>query len=110
MDPCFWHDPENQEAAFEARRLGGLNRKKESTLRVVYDVERLETVEEIGRIIEVATLGLLAHENSISRNRALSRRPPWPRSCWKWAEIVRELNEIRNILEPRLIEDRWWVN
>jgi hypothetical protein len=36
---CFWHDPEHQRDAAEARRLGGLRRKREGTLQGAYDLE-----------------------------------------------------------------------
>ena len=31
---CFWHDPEHQDDAAEARRLGGLRRRRESAVGV----------------------------------------------------------------------------
>jgi hypothetical protein len=40
---CFFHDPETQEAAAEARRLGGLRRRKESTIVGTYEVGELIT-------------------------------------------------------------------
>src|SRR2546427_10346945 len=70
-DYCFFHSPAHAAEAAEARRLGGVNRRREVTLKEVYAVDRLETIEQIQRLIEVATIGLLAAENSISRNRAL---------------------------------------
>ena len=42
----FWHDPENAEAATEARRLGGVRRRRESVLRGTYEVESLGSVPE----------------------------------------------------------------
>src|SRR3954463_14881453 len=68
---CFFHSPVHAAEAAEARRLGGLNRRREVTLKEVYSIDRLETIEQIQRLIDVATIGLLAAENSISRNRAL---------------------------------------
>ena len=37
---CFSHDPERAEEAAEARRLGGLRRRKEGTIAVAYDLPR----------------------------------------------------------------------
>ena len=56
----------------EARRLGGIRRKRESTLSSAYQFESLNSVEGIRRIIEVAVYDSLALENSIARNRALA--------------------------------------
>jgi hypothetical protein len=53
---CFWHDPGNQEQAAEARRLGGLRRRREKTLSGAYDFEGLASVASIRRILEIAGL------------------------------------------------------
>jgi hypothetical protein len=47
---CFSHDPERAEEAAEARRVGGLRRKKEGTIAVAYDLPGLDTVDGIRRV------------------------------------------------------------
>ena len=69
---CLMHSPEHAQEVQEARRLGGLRRKREATLTGAYDFEALDTVAGIRRIIEVAVLDTLGMENSISRNRTLA--------------------------------------
>lgn len=66
---CLMHSPEH---AQEARRLGGLRRKREATLSGAYDFESLSTVDGIRRLLEVTVLDTLGMENSISRNRILA--------------------------------------
>lgn len=68
---CFWHAPGNEEVAAEARRLGGLRRKREKTLAGAFDFEGLGSVEAIRRILEIATIDALGLENSIARARLL---------------------------------------
>jgi len=68
---CFWHAPGNEEEAAEARRLGGLRRRREKTVAGAYDVEGLGSVEAIRRIVEIAVLDTLGLENSIVRARVL---------------------------------------
>src|SRR2546422_11225609 len=68
---CFPHDPERAADAAEARRLGGLRRRKEGTLAVAYDLPSLDTVEGIRRIFEIVRADLLGLDNSIGRARAL---------------------------------------
>jgi hypothetical protein len=68
---CFWHAPETEEAAAEARRLGGLRRRREKTLSGAYDFAGLDSVAAIRRIFEIAVLDALGLENSIARLRAL---------------------------------------
>jgi hypothetical protein len=68
---CLWHSPEREEEAAEARRLGGLRRRREKTLAGAYDLGGLDTVPAIRRIVEIATFDTLGLENSIARARTL---------------------------------------
>jgi hypothetical protein len=66
------HSPDHAQEVQEARRLGGLRRKREVTITGAYDFEGLDTIEGIRRLIEVAVMDTLGMENSISRNRTLA--------------------------------------
>jgi hypothetical protein len=66
------HSPEHAKEAQEARRLGGLRRKREATVCGVYDFEGLNTVAGIRRLVEVAVMDTLGMENSIARSRTLA--------------------------------------
>jgi hypothetical protein len=68
---CLWHHPDYAEEAAEARRQGGLRRRREGTLQGEYEFEGLETVPQIRRVLELAVLETLALDNSIARVRAL---------------------------------------
>jgi hypothetical protein len=68
---CYWHDPSRLEEATDARRLGGLHRRKATSVATVYDFAGLRTVEGAQRLLETAAIENLALENSIGRNRAL---------------------------------------
>jgi len=68
---CFWHSPDHSAEAAEARRLGGLRRRREKTLSGAYDFAGLESIESIRRILEIATLDALGLDNSIARARVL---------------------------------------
>ena len=69
---CLMHSPEHAQEVQEARRLGGLRRKREATVSGAYDFEGLETVAGIRRLVHVAVIDTLGMENSISRNRTLA--------------------------------------
>lgn len=69
---CWVHSPEHVKEVKEARRLGGLRRKREITVAGAYDFEGLETVSGIRRLIEVAVLDTLGMENSLARSRTLA--------------------------------------
>src|SRR5487761_2737141 len=68
---CFFHSPEHAEALKDAQRLGGQRRKREATVAVAFDVEGLESVQELRRLLYVAAFDALSLENSVARNRLL---------------------------------------
>src|SRR5450756_1038811 len=68
---CLMHSPEHKQEVQEARRLGGLRRKREATVSGAYDFESLNTVDGIRRLVEVAVIDTLGMENSIARSRTL---------------------------------------
>ncbi len=69
---CFWHSPDHAEEAAEARRLGGLRRRKERTVTSAYELGGLGTIDEIRRLIEVAVVDTISLENSVARSRTLA--------------------------------------
>ena len=70
---CFWHAPESREAAAEARRLGGLRRRREGTVGGAYALEGFGTGADLQRVLELALADTLELENSIPRTRALAQ-------------------------------------
>src|SRR6266568_1747517 len=64
---CFSHDPERAEEAAEARRIGGLRRKKEGTIAVAYDLPGLDTVVGIRRLLEIVVTDGIGLENGVAR-------------------------------------------
>jgi hypothetical protein len=67
----YWHDPDKADEAAEARRIGGMHRRKAKSVATIYDFSGLRTVESAQRLLETAALETLALENSIARNRTL---------------------------------------
>ena len=71
LSQCFWHAPDKADEAAEARRLGGLRRRKEKTVSAAYDIAGLGSVGDMRRVLEIATIDTLGLENSVARNRVL---------------------------------------
>ena len=101
-DLCFWHDPATQKDAQQARSLGGANRRKEQTLATVYEVEGLETVQQIRRLLELALMGELALENSHNRSRILIAIVNAAAKLLEVGELTSRLEAIEAALGPRL--------
>ena len=70
-DHCWVHDPENAATAAEARRLGGIRRRREATLVGAYDLGTLDTLEAVRRIVEIVLADTLSLDNGVARNRTL---------------------------------------
>jgi hypothetical protein len=68
---CFSHDPERAADAAEARRLGGLRRRKEGTIAVAYDLPGLDSVTGIRRLLDVVVTDGIGLDNGIPRLRVL---------------------------------------
>ena len=68
---CFLHDPNRAEDAAKAQHAGGVRRRREGTLGVVYDLQGLETAAGIRRVLEIALDDALGLEAGIGRSRIL---------------------------------------
>jgi hypothetical protein len=68
---CVFHDPGHAEEVAEARRLGGLRRRKERTVIGAFELEPLDETAGIRRLLEIAGFDALAFESSILRARLL---------------------------------------
>ena len=71
-DFCLMHSPEHAKEVQEARRLGGLRRKREVTIAGAYNLEPLDTIDGIHRLIDLVVLDTVGMENGIARNRLLA--------------------------------------
>jgi hypothetical protein len=70
---CFWHSPKCAKEAAEARRQGGLRRRRETVVSAIYDFVGLRTVEDIQRFLEILAGDTLTQENSARRSHAGAR-------------------------------------
>jgi hypothetical protein len=70
-DYCLMHDPERAEEVAEARKLGGLRKRREAALIGAYDLEGLDSLAVLERVLEIALLDTLSLDNSLNRSRTL---------------------------------------
>jgi hypothetical protein len=100
---CVFHDPSNAEAMQEARRLGGMRRKREATVAVAYDFEGLESISQIRRLVEVAANDTLGQENSLGRSRTLGYLAQIAASLHEKGELADQVAAIEAAVGPRVI-------
>ena len=103
-DYCVFHDPEHAEAMKDARRLGGLRRRREGTVGAAYDFDGLATMPDIRRLVEVAAFDVLGQENSIARARALAYLAQVAASLLEKGEMEGRLAAIEAALGPRIVK------
>ena len=99
---CFWHSPDHTTEAAEARRLGGLRRRKERAVSGAYEVEGLATVDQIRRLIEIAVLDTLSMENSIARSRTLGYLGQVALKVLEVGDFQERLQALEAAMGPRL--------
>ncbi len=99
---CFWHDPEHAAEAAEARRLGGLRRRKEGTVAGAYEFDGLDSVPKITRLLEIAVVDTLSQENSIARARTLAYLAQMALKALEVGEVEERLAALEGALGPRL--------
>ena len=101
---CFWHSSTHAEEAAEARRLGGLRRRREKAVAGAYDLEGLASVEQIRRVLEIGVLDCLGLENSIARSRTLAYLAQVAVKLLEVGELEQRVRAIESVLHPRLEE------
>lgn len=98
---CFSHDPERAEEAAEARRLGGLRRRREGTIAVAYDLPGLDTVGGIRRLLDIVVTDGVGLENSIARLRALISAAVAATNLLKVGELEDRLSALEAVVGHR---------
>jgi len=98
---CFWHSPAHEEEAAEARRLGGLRRRREKTVSGAYDFTGLGSVEAIRRILEIAILDSLGLDNSLARARVLIAGAQAATRLLETGELEARIAALETALESR---------
>jgi hypothetical protein len=105
-DFCLWHDPAHVDEVAEARRLGGLRRRRETAVGGAYDFEGLGSVPSIRRLVEVAVVDTLSLENSIARARTLAYLAQTAARLLEVGELEERLARVEAALGPRLQKGR----
>jgi hypothetical protein len=101
-DFCLWHSPNHAEEAAEARRLGGLRRRKEKAVSGAYDFQASNEVGQVRRILEIAVLDTLSLENSVARSRRLAYLAQVALKALEVGEFQERLQALEAAVGPRL--------
>ena len=105
-DFCFWHDPESEEAAQEARRLGAQRAKREGSVAAAMQIDGLGSMPDLRRILEVVLYDTLALSNGVPRNRLLVSLVQAGAALLKDGELEERLAAIESVMGERLKKER----
>jgi uncharacterized small protein (DUF1192 family) len=101
-DFCLMHSPEHADEVAEARRLGGLRRRREKTVSGAYDFEGLADVGQVRRLLEIAVLDTLSLENSVARSRTLAYLAQVALKALEVGELAERIDALERLVAPRL--------
>jgi hypothetical protein len=105
-DHCFWHSPEHAAEVAEAGRLGGLRRRKEKTVAAAYDLDGLDTLDQVKRLLQIAVTDTLGLENSVARSRTLAYLAQVALKTLEVGEFQDRLAALEAAVGPRLAAGR----
>ena len=101
---CFWHHPDHQGEAEQARKLGGQRRKREGALQGAYDLEGLDSVPGLRRVLELALFDTVNLENSLGRGRLLVAVAQAGARLLETGEQEQRLADVEAALGPRFAD------
>jgi len=101
-DFCLMHSPEHADEMAEARRLGGLRRRREKAVSGAYAFEGLGDVGQVRRLLEIAVLDTLSLENSVARSRTLAYLAQVALKTLEVGEFDERLEALERLVAPRL--------
>jgi hypothetical protein len=104
-DFCVFHDPSFAETLQEARRAGGQRRRREGTLAAGYDVQGLDSMTALYRLLEIITFDALALENSVARGRLMLGVVTAGAKLLEVGDQEERLASVEAALGPRLVKD-----
>jgi len=102
---CFWHSPDTAEELTEARRMGGLHRRKKRTVATIYGFGGLRSIEDHQALLETVVIETMTLENSIARNNAVTRMILAGSKLIELSDLASRVAAIEAALGPRRRSD-----
>ena len=105
-DFCLMHSPEHAEEMAEARRLGGLRRRREKAVSGAYAFDGLAAVGQVQRLLEIAVSDTLSLENSVARSRTLAYLAQVALKALVVGQLAERIDALERLVAPRLEKPR----
>jgi hypothetical protein len=98
---CFWHSPDTADDLADARRMGGLHRRKKRTVATIYGFGGLRSIEDHQALLETVVIESMTLENSIARNSAVTRMIATGAKLIELGDLAARIAAIEAALAPR---------
>ena len=105
-DFCYMHDPAHAQEMQEARRVGGLRKRRETTVAVAYEIDGVESVPQLRRVLEIVILDALGMDNTIARGRLLVSAVLAASKLTEIGEIADQFARLHDVLAPRIAREK----
>jgi hypothetical protein len=102
---CFWHSPDTADDLAEARRMGGLHRRKKRTVATIYGFGGLRSIEDHQALLETVVIETMTLENSIARNSAVTRMIATGAKLIELGDLATRIAAIEATLGPQRRSD-----
>lgn len=99
---CLWHHPDHADEVAEARRLGGINRRRERVVFAANDYEGMTSVQQIRRLLDMSVSITLQQQHSIAQARTLAYLAQQGLKLLEVGEIQDRLEALESVLGDRL--------
>lgn len=95
---CTFHDPRYEDAVAEGQR-----RRREGTLAATYDVTDTRSMDNLQRLLDIASYEALALDNSVAKVRAIVAVAQTGAKLLEVGEMEERLAAIESTLGPRVV-------
>lgn len=96
------HAPEHADEVAEARRLGGLRRRREVTIAGAYEINGLATASEVMRLLEIAAFDAVGLDNTVARARTLAQIAHVAVRVMEAGTFEERLRALEETMRPRV--------
>lgn len=103
---CYMHDPAHAQEMQEARRVGGLRKRRETTVAVAYEIDGIESVPQLRRVLEIVILDALGMDNNVARGRLLVSAVVAAAKLNEIGEIAQQIARLHEVLIPRIEREK----
>ena len=103
---CRMHAPEFAAEVADARKLGGIRRRREVTLGGAYDFDGLNSPADVVRLTEIAIMDVLSLDNAAMRSRLLLQAVRIANNVIETTTVAEDIDVLTETVRARRVRGR----